>query len=281
MPQKTFDKSSKWLLEHHGDAILYLGGMRNPRRWRARPAEVVQPARLPDGLLEVTPPGQKKPDYCLVEIATYPEKRVLQRALDDLALTYVHLRVLPELLVLVLSPKGRYRVEGRREVQSKLNWSRLVAEWKVVELWTVAAEELLASGVVGVVPWATLARFEGPPEALLRQCEEQITRQAPPGERDSLLAVSQVLARLRFPNEELLSILGGKQVMTESPIIKQLLAETTQKAILQVLEARFGTVPVEISTRLRRVRREKTLDELVKYAALCPDLDAFRERLLR
>src|SRR5262245_19686658 len=90
MPQKTFDKSSKWLVEHHGNAILYLGGMPNPRRWRARPAEVVQPARLPDGLLEVIPPGQKKPDYCLVEIATYPEKRILQQALDDLALTYLH-----------------------------------------------------------------------------------------------------------------------------------------------------------------------------------------------
>ena len=69
--------------------------------------------------------------------------------------------------------------------------------------------------------------------------------------------------------------------MTESPIIKKLLAERTQDDILQVLEARFETVPVEISTRLRRVRREKTLDELIKYAALCPDLDAFRERLLR
>jgi len=37
--------------------------------------------------------------------------------------------------------------------RSRLQWSRLACGWKVVELWQLAAEELLAAGDVGLVPW--------------------------------------------------------------------------------------------------------------------------------
>jgi hypothetical protein len=90
----------------------------------------------------------------------------------------------------------------------------------------------------------------------------------------------QVLARVRFPDLELLSILGGRRVMIESPLIKQILAENTHERILQFLDARFGSVPLELTTRLRRIRNEKRLTDLVRYAAVCPNLEAFRTRLL-
>ncbi len=35
------DRSSKWLISHHGDSILRLGGVRSFRAWRAAPAAVV------------------------------------------------------------------------------------------------------------------------------------------------------------------------------------------------------------------------------------------------
>ena len=41
----------KWLIEHHGDAILRLGGVTDLVRWQAAPAELVLPTKLPDGLL--------------------------------------------------------------------------------------------------------------------------------------------------------------------------------------------------------------------------------------
>src|SRR5579871_3933762 len=110
MARHERDKSSKWLLQRHGNSILYLGGIRNVQRCRALQAEMVQPRRLPDGLLEVTLRGQSRPDYFLVEVATYPEKRVLDQALNDLMLAKQHLGHLPELLVLVLREKGRWQV---------------------------------------------------------------------------------------------------------------------------------------------------------------------------
>ncbi len=55
-PQRQpYDKSSKWLIQHHGDSMLWLAEVKNIRAWRPAQAKLVQPRRLPDGLLEVSP----------------------------------------------------------------------------------------------------------------------------------------------------------------------------------------------------------------------------------
>jgi len=280
MPRHEFDKGSKYMVQQHGKGVLLLGGARDVRLCRAVQSELVQPRRLPDGLLEVFFQGRKEPDRFLIEIATYPEKRVLQQALDDLTLATVHFRQPPELLIVVLCPKGRYRVVRQHERRSRLGWSSLVGGWNVVELWTLEAEELLAAGDVGVVPWVPLMRFDGPPEILLERCRERIEAQAHPKDQANLLAVSQVMTRLKFPQPEMLALLGGSDVMIESPLITELLAKRTQENILEFLKRRFGKVPHEIASRLRAVVKEKELNALVGFAADCPSLEAFRERLL-
>ena len=42
-----YDRTSKWLIQHHGDAILRLAGLRDLASWRPLQAEVVQPRQLP------------------------------------------------------------------------------------------------------------------------------------------------------------------------------------------------------------------------------------------
>ncbi len=165
------------------------------------------------------------------------------------------------------------------ELQSRLQWSQLACRWKVVELWTLPAEDLLAAGDVGLIPWVPLAKYEGAPETLLEQCRERIEERARPAERENLLAVSQVMARLRYQDQELLSILGGKRIMIESPLIKEILAERTQEDIVIVLQGRFGAVPGEVTARLRKITSEKKLNDLLAYSGQCPDLEAFRKRL--
>ncbi len=59
---QDYDKSSKWLIQHHGDSILRLAGIADIATWRPLQAEVVQPRRLPDGLIEVYHRGQIEPD---------------------------------------------------------------------------------------------------------------------------------------------------------------------------------------------------------------------------
>ncbi len=108
-----FDKGSKWLLRHHGDAILWLGGIGQIAAWRSVQAEVVEPRQLPDGLLEVQLAGETEHDLFVVEVTTYPDQRVHEQLLRDLILVYADRRVLPEVLILVLHPKGNLQVAFR------------------------------------------------------------------------------------------------------------------------------------------------------------------------
>jgi hypothetical protein len=167
-------------------------------------------------------------------------------------------------------------------------------QWRIVELWKVPAEELLAAGDpglmrvpsrrLGVVP---LSRFSGRPEPVLRRCREVIEHGAPPEERASLLAVTQVLMGLRYNDPQLLTILGGRAAMIESPVLRELEAEWTAKAmaeakadgIARFLAARFGPLPADLESDLRAIDDLNRLNALVESAARCPDLEAFRAQL--
>ena len=59
---QPYDKSSKWLIQHHGDSILRLAGIEKIAAWRPAQAEVVQPSQMPDGLLEVRLEGEARDD---------------------------------------------------------------------------------------------------------------------------------------------------------------------------------------------------------------------------
>lgn len=276
----SYDRSSKWLIEHHGDALLRLGGITNVQSWRALQAEVVQPKQLPDGLLEVQLiDSVDKPLLFLVEVGTYPERRLLDQVIRDLTLVFLDRRELPEVLTIILQPKGRFQVASPHEVVSRLGWSRLQFTWHVVELWNLSASDLLAQNNVGLIPWVPLTRFDEPPEKVLGQCRQHIEEQAPLAEQANLLAVTQVLARLRYNDAGLLTLLGGRKIMIESPLIQELMAERVHKAIVRFLSGRFSSVPADIITALQHIQEEQKLDELVDWASRCPDLDAFRSRL--
>jgi hypothetical protein len=280
MARQRFDIGSKWLLHNQGKGALLVGGLKGVRRCQPMPGEIVQSRKYPDGLLQVVLAGETKPHHVLLEVATYPERRALKQALDDLTVAYNALGHLPELLMLVLRPRGRFRIGGTHEIRSKLGLSRLEAGWRPVELWTLSAEAFLAEGDVGVVPWVPLMQFDGPPEALLERCAAKIEREAPPKEQADLLAVSQVLTGVRFPDPELLRLLGGEKPMIESPILQKMMAKTRHETILVVLKARFGAVARDVTRLLREILDERKLTKLAEVAATCPDLQAFREALL-
>jgi hypothetical protein len=280
MPRQRYDMGSKWLLHNQGKGALLVGGLKGVRRYRPMPAEIVQSRKYPDGLLQVFLGNEPKPHPVLIEVATYPEKRALKQALDDLTLAYSVLDQLPDLLMLVLRPKGKFRIGGKHEVRSKLGLSRLEAECRPVELWTLSAEEFLAEADAGVVPWVPLMQFDGLPETLLERCAHKIERQAHPKDRGDLLAVAQVMTELRFPDPELLKLLGGQKTMFESPLLQKIRAETIQEVIFDALKERFGTIPRDVSKHMREIIDEKKLRKLNLVAIKCRDLAAFREALL-
>jgi hypothetical protein len=68
--------------------------------------------------------------------------------------------------------------------------------------------------------------------------------------------------------------------MIESPILQKMVAECIHELILALLMERFGTVPQDVTKHLREIIDEKKLRKLNLLAAMCPDLEAFRDALL-
>jgi hypothetical protein len=277
--RQPYDKSSKWLIQHHGDSMLRLAGIGDIQSWRPAQAEVVQPRQLPDGLLEVRMRGETRDDLFLLEVATYPERRTGEQLTRDLMLVYLDRAELPEAVTLVLRPKGKYRVPSRRSLRSHHRLSSCSLAWHVVELWKVHADELLATQDVGLIPWVPLAESAVPPETLMRRCRDTIEQHAAPDERANLLAVTQVLAHLRYNDPGLSTILGGAKAMIESPLIEELVSARVQEIVLAVLESRFGEVPRALAEEIRSVTDKDQLTKAARTAASCPDLEAFRKTL--
>lgn len=281
------DRSSKWLLTHHGDAVLRLGGLSGFTSWKALQAETVAPRRLPDGLLEVRFAGAPEPVLVLVEIETYPDSDADRQVLEDLMLIAVDRKVVPEVVSLVLKPKGNLKVTGSSERTSARGQTRVSGSWPVVRLWELEADQLLAAGDAGLVPWVPLTKSALAPEELMTRCRDRLAQVADPNDRAGLMAVTQILAGLAFPDKRFLDLFGGAKAMIDSPVIdevkeilkKQYEAEFTAKAlrgaVVATLETRFGTVPAERLAPVQAIADETRLKELHRLAITCPDVDTF------
>jgi hypothetical protein len=219
----------------------------------------------------------------VVEVGTYAERRVVRQILRGALLVYLDRERVPEPLVVLLRPRGRLTVPDSILVPSEEGWGELRLGWRVIELWTLAAEDLLATEDPGLMPWTPLTRFTDPPHRIVARCRDVIDRVSGDAERTNLLAVTQVLTRLRYSDPELLTILGGSRIMIESPLLREIEERGRIKAhvadIAYFLEERFGALPEALRARLSAIDDETVLERLVRAAARCPDLAAFRSQL--
>jgi len=140
------------MIQHHGDSILRLAGVRDIASWQPLQAELVHSRRLPDGLIEVRLHGQSQLDLYVLEIATYPEARVVDQIVDDTALVY--LAVTQFLARLRYNDPKLFQILGGRKAMIE---SPLVDELKAE--WT---RETMISNVIDVL----IARFGSKAQAL-------------------------------------------------------------------------------------------------------------------
>jgi len=291
------DKYSKYLIQNHGNSILRMAGVHDIPAWTPLQAELVVVRRFPDGVLEVPCPGRAQPDIFILEIATDPDARVPSQAVHDTALVYLERKIVPEVIVVFLREKGHVEPASSVTLHSRRGLTRWDLSWKAVKLWEVPAEELLGMGDVGLLPWVPLAQFTGPPEPIVSRCRARIDHQAPQlghAQHQNLLAVTQMLLGLRYNQKEdkpvlqrLRALLGGRQVMIESPIYREIVEESKregategkQEMLLNILLGRFGPAAKDLEVELKAVDLDR-LDDLGLFAAKCRNLAAFRKRLL-
>jgi len=274
-----YDPAEKWLIEHYGDSILRLAGVENIESWKAVQPEIVQPARLPDGLLEVQLKGETETDLFLLELGTYSEPRIEEQIAREMLLVFADRGRVPECVGLVLHPKGTFVPSDEYSVASRLGMSVFRIRWRIIKLWELDAKTLLAAGDVGLIPWVSLTRFEEPPETVFRQCRDAIDNSAPTDLHDRMLVVTHVLASLRYDEDVLNLYFGGEEKMIEFPAIQNLVAKARHNDILRYLRSRFGALPEDVEGGVRAISDMRALDGLFDHMADCETLDEFRQLL--
>jgi hypothetical protein len=286
-----YDKISKWSIQRRGASILRMAGVENIETWTPRQAELVLPRQLPDGVLWVWERGQPEPDVYILEIATYPDARVPSQVVRDAALGFLERNILPEVLVVFLHEKGNVPAAESIELRSRKGFTTLSLRWRAIKLWEIPAEDLLAMGDIGLLPWVPLAKFPGSPESIVRRCRARIDHHASSPDRDDLLAASQFLLPLRYDKEPVLGklrkLLGGREAMIESPLYREVVeeakregaTEAMQQDILDLLEVRFGPQSKDLEIELKAIAFDQ-LRELLRFAVKCRSLASFRKRLL-
>jgi hypothetical protein len=226
MARDRKDRSANWFMEHFGGAFLRLAKLPPIVRWQAVHNVLGFPKQIPDGLLDVTFAGKEKPDPVLFEIESYPDRETLSQIRRDLAIVLLSRGVIPDIIVIVLFPKGNLRIEPEQVAVSANQLTELSLKVHVVNLWTISAEEMIATGDVALLPWAPLAHFEGSPRELVQECIHRIEDQAPPPERENLLGIARVMVDERYNDVELLKLFGGEvmsftKVFAETRAFKQ------------------------------------------------------------
>ncbi len=291
------DRSAKWLLGKHGDALLRLAGITRFTEWEHAPAEVVAPRRSLDGLFKLTFPNEVQPRLVIVEIESYADSTADRQVMDDIMLVVLEHRRTPEVVSLILKPKGEVAVAGRDERASPSGQVRLVGTWPVVKPWEIDAETLFADGDDGLIPLAPLARTALPPVEIVTRCVDRMNAVADDTERSSLLSVASIFLKLAGAPFDLIQLPGGKAMFLEK-IVRQMeeaeLAEAREKlerrytegqregqrsAVIAALEARFAAIPPDIADAVNAVEDVSRLRHLLRVAATCHDVAAFAAEL--
>jgi hypothetical protein len=295
------DRSSKWLLSKHGGSVVRLAGITGFTSWRHLTSEVVAPRRLLDGLIELRFPNEPTPTLVLVEIESYADSDADRQVLDDLMLVAVERGVVPEVVSLVLKPKGNVRVAGTNERLSRSGRVRFAGTWPVVQLWELDAERLLADPDVGLVPWVPLTHTTLPPEELVSRCVQRIEAVPNDTERAGLLAVTELLAGFAYPGFSFVDLFRGHPMIIREALQsetfrtfreelrKEWSAEAALEAtriahrdnIRRTLRLRFGVSSPEALAALDAIADPARLQDLHDLAVTCPDLAAFAAGLTK
>jgi flagellar biosynthesis/type III secretory pathway protein FliH len=163
----------------------------------------------------------------------------------------------------------------------------------VIKLWERSPDELRRLGLLPLMPFA---RGVGPEE--VRQAQEELGAVEPEDTQAELQAILALFAGNVFPAIDWLARIP-REIVMKSTVFDRLeamgrakglaegeakglaagKAEGKAEAIVNVLEARFGSVPERLQKRLRALQEPKVIAKLLKLAATCEALSVVSRAL--
>ncbi len=194
--------------------------------------------------------------------------------------------LLPASVVIYLDRAVYVEDNGRFHMLGALSYQFLV-DYKVVKLWELSPESILAAGSPGLLPLVPL--MSGNPRELMVRSVDKIRRvpevELEGHDRSLLLKTMAILAGrvlMKTEIEELLS--SDPELLKLDPFYSIGKREghgegetlAYQSSIRKILESRFGSVSAELGALVEKISDVSRLESLVASALGAADLDSFR-----
>jgi predicted transposase YdaD len=144
---------------------------------------------------------------------------------------------------------------------------RSTLEYKVVRVWNLPAEQLLAGGV-GTLPLAPISNVaEGEVQSVIRRMRERLSGPRPPRRANDLWAAAYLLLGLRYSAEFAQAIfqevLGMEESATYQAIVRRSRAEEARRLLLLAGSNKFGAPDPATRARIEQWEDLEQLEQLV------------------
>jgi len=147
--------------------------------------------------------------------------------------------------------------------------NKFMVMYNVFRIWEFDGEELLAEGLLGLLPFTPLMQPKGvSDEEWLGKCVRKIEESAP-SEQDTkaLLASTSVLAGL-VHDINFVQTFIPEEIMRQSSVVREIVKKESIQYIISVLEVRFGEVDDTIKDSLASIGDEDTLKYIHRRAVV-------------
>ncbi len=288
--ENPYDRASRPLARLAGvKLVCWLAGTPEESVRLVRPLETKltvpgYPERIPDVLWHVTREDRHgEPWAALIEIQTVPDPLMPGRLLVESGLIWLQEKPTPlpgdrfSILPLVINLTGRGDTVRRMEWAAGRGIQVGPFEWNVQE---EEAAAVLAAVERGAAPMAVLAwipLMKGGGDAGIIAEWQRLAQAEPDAEVRAALRLTRVFAELAGCTPAWEKTLEGFD-MGRSAVMDGWMAEAQAEALRNVLLARFGPMPSDLTEKLAKAR---SLDDVRKWAsdvALAQSLDDFRQR---
>lgn len=265
---KPFDATRKELVERYpGDWLAQLGLV------PIGPVDLIDAdlstvTTQADKLIRVQDP---EPWLLHLDLQASRDPHVDRRSLKYNVLAHDRHEMPVESAIVLLRPQAdASHLNGVYAYRTRRGQGSVEFHYQVVRLWQMPVERVLAGGV-GTLPLAPLCDVsqEGLP-GVIQRMEEQIGREAAPGEAATLWTSTYILMGLRYPPDVAAQLLRGVRDMRESSTYQAILEEGEnqgvlkgeRKALLVVGTRRFGPPDAQTWAAIEAIESIARLEQM-------------------
>ena len=159
--------------------------------------------------------------------------------------------------------------------------------YRLINLQDVPGRELLYRGPVGLLPLVPLMRQDEPPEIVLEKCVRRIKSEVEAeDERATLYVALAALSSLKYPKDLILKLLEVSK-LENLPLFDGIREEWEARGefkgklemLLDLIEARFGSVPDELRARLEELKNHEKIKQAMREAMSAGTIEEYMAKL--